>query len=238
MSSILGSLYGIKRRVQQFSKKINSQIITTVLTAIIVFATVMIPARLEALSNENTQAAENVKLATDSQMVVVVVRNLPKIVPGESTIARDERIAAEAAAQKKQELLKRRDTVSREYRAPSYADPVDFNDIYNRAGEMFGVDPKLIKAIHIAETGASGSTARSNPSGATGPMQFLPSTFRNHAVDGNSDGHADISNVEDAIFTAAKYLKDCGYPDMKKALWGYNPSSRYFNKVVSIMDSL
>ncbi|HOX41388.1 MAG TPA: lytic transglycosylase domain-containing protein [bacterium] len=127
--------------------------------------------------------------------------------------------------------LASRDTVSREKRV--YVDPTDFEAIYEQAGQQFGVDPKLLRAIHVVETGASGSTSRSSYAGATGPMQFLPSTFRRHAVDGNGDGVKDITNVEDAIFSAAKYLVDCGYPNVKQALWGYNPSYAYYNKVMS-----
>jgi membrane-bound lytic murein transglycosylase B len=64
-------------------------------------------------------------------------------------------------------------------------------------------------------------------------MQFLPSTWKHYGVDGNGDGVADITNVNDAIFSAANYLKACGYPNIKSALWGYNPSTRYYTKVMT-----
>ena len=170
-------------------------------------------------------------------MVVLPVHSISKIVPGESVAQRETREKAEAEA--KVLAQKKRDTVSREARVAVkiYSDPANFDEIYQRAGNAMGVSPALLKAIHTVETGASGSTYRSNPSGATGPMQFLPSTFRRHGIDGNGDGIADISNVEDAIFSAAAYLKACGYPDMKKALWGYNPSTSYYNKIMRLATS-
>lgn len=164
-----------------------------------------------------------------------------QIMPGESQADKLAREKAEADAQAKalaeanaKVASASRNTVSRERRV--YSDPSNFDSIYARAEAAYGVDARLLKAIHQVETGASGSTGLTNHtgSGATGPMQFMPSTWRRHGVDGNGDGIADISNVEDAIFSAAAYLKACGYPNIQKALWGYNPSTSYYNKVMRI----
>lgn len=160
-----------------------------------------------------------------------------QITPGESQaqkLAREKAEADAKAAETAKLALASRSTVSREKRV--YSDPFNFDSIYARAEAAYGVDARLLKAIHIVETGASGSTGLTNRtgSGATGPMQFMPSTWRRHGVDGNGDGIADISNVEDAIFSAAAYLKACGYPNIQKALWGYNPSTAYYHKVMRI----
>jgi len=164
------------------------------------------------------------------------VRNI-QIIPGESQVDKLAREKAEADAQAANAAklaLASRNTVSRERRV--YNDPSNFDSIYARAEAAYGVDARLLKAIHQVETGGSGSTGLTNRSGsgATGPMQFMPSTWRRHGVDGNGDGIADINNVEDAIFSAAAYLKACGYPNIQKALWGYNPSTSYYNKVMRI----
>lgn len=197
------------------------------------------PTEAQTPSAENQNAAQ-IMLSTKDANLFADQGNLIQIVPGESVSQKEERAKAEVVAKAAQDaiaaaLAKQRNTVAREYRI--YADPTSFNDIYASAGSQFGVDPAILKAIHVAETGASGSTMRSNPSGATGPMQFLPSTFRRHAVDGNGDGVKDIGNVQDAIYTAAAYLRACGYPNVKKALWGYNPSASYYNHVLNIARS-
>ena len=189
-----------------------------------------------SVSSTNEAFASNIKLATNSPSVLISDSKTSQIKPGESKIEREDREKAEAQA-KAQAEANSRNTVSRESRR-IYNDPSNFDEIYSRAGQAYGVDPRLIKAVHTVETGASGSTSRSSYAGAQGPMQFLPSTWRRHGVDGNGDGNADITNVEDAIFSAAKYLKDCGYPDVRKALWGYNPSSSYYNKVMGVAHSL
>ncbi|MFA6963624.1 MAG: lytic transglycosylase domain-containing protein [Patescibacteria group bacterium] len=184
--------------------------------------------------------SSTIQLDLKSGSVLSVVKPSSIITPGESTVQRLEREQNEALARAKADAAAKavasRNTVSRERRV--YTDPTDFDTIYHRAEASIGVDWKLLKSIHIAETGASGSSGIANKSGATGPMQFLPSTFRRHAVDGNGDGILDITNVEDAIFSAAQYLKDCGYPNVKQALWGYNPSTSYFNKVTRIYNGL
>ena len=206
------------------------------------------PVAAESEIFEETSSKFELDLTSPSMISKAQAKN--QITPDESVNDREIREKAEAAAAAKAKAeadakakadaeaiaSKNRDTISRERK--TYKDPSSFDEIYARAESAFGVDRKLLKAVHIAETGASGSTYVQSYAGAIGPMQFLPSTFRRYAVDGNNDGVADISNVEDAIFSAAKYLKACGYPDMKKALWGYNPSTAYYNKVTRIYNGL
>lgn len=195
------------------------------------------PSKVEA----EVARPNNIKLATDSSSVVITETSVSEIKPGESKIERETREKAEADAKAAAEAEAKaraakasRNVVSRENRV--YNDPSNFDEIYARAQNAYGVDARILKAIHQVETGGSGSTGLTNRSGsgATGPMQFLPSTWRRHGVDGNGDGIADINNVEDAIFSAAAYLKACGYPNVQKALWGYNPSTSYYNKVMRI----
>jgi membrane-bound lytic murein transglycosylase B len=197
---------------------------------------VMISTPIEAKTPESiTGRPVALKLNIESPNLFAI-NEANEIVLGESLAQKEQRLKEEALrAQIAEASKRRRETISREYRA--YSDPSDFNVIYKSAGDRFGVDPSILKAIHIVETGASGSTLRQSSMGATGPMQFLPSTFRRHAVDGNGDGVKDIANAEDSIYTAASYLVACGYPNVKKALWGYNPSYSYYNKVIRIAQS-
>ncbi len=73
----------------------------------------------------------------------------------------------------------------------------EFVDLYSRAEKRFGVPWSVIAAVHMVETGMRGSTNTVSYAGAQGPMQFMPSTFRAFAIDGNNDGITDINNVDD-----------------------------------------
>ncbi|MFP5311719.1 MAG: lytic transglycosylase domain-containing protein [Actinomycetes bacterium] len=71
---------------------------------------------------------------------------------------------------------------------------------------------------------------------AVGPMQFIPSTWREAGKDGNGDGTADPFNIDDAALSAATYLcargRDLttarGWTD---AIYAYNQSDPYIRKV-------
>lgn len=65
----------------------------------------------------------------------------------------------------------------------------------------------ILQAGHIAPERMVGSWA-----GAMGHLQFMPSTFRRHAVDRTGDGRADIwGSLPDVFASAAKYLADEGW---------------------------
>lgn len=73
---------------------------------------------------------------------------------------------------------------------------------------------------------------------AVGPMQFIPTTWRQYAQDGSGDGQADVHQYDDAALTAAVYLcehgedlgSDRGWND---AVAAYNQSVEYANDVAS-----
>jgi len=167
-----------------------------------------------------------------------------KIVPGESTIQREIREKAEAEARARAEAKAREDAmnaskvIKTSAKTVAYNDPSDFEALYAKAEAATGVDRRIIQAVHYVETGCSGSTSKKSYANAQGPMQFLPSTWKGHGVDGNGDGVADINNVEDAILSGAYYLKACGGSNVQRALWGYNPSQAYYNKVMKVARSL
>lgn len=71
---------------------------------------------------------------------------------------------------------------------------------------------------------------------AVGPMQFIPSTWRMYASDGNGDGNSDPHNIYDATVAAAKYLCDAGGDltvpgNQERAILRYNASRSYLNNV-------
>ncbi|MEI6144469.1 MAG: lytic transglycosylase domain-containing protein [Candidatus Berkelbacteria bacterium] len=193
---------------------------------------------LPAVADQNTPSFQSNVVLTKSAQVVDVALKTPTIVPGESQDQIAARVAAEnaakaAAAARSVKTVKT--SVSR-----VYVDPSSFDGIYQSAGAAYGIDWRILKAVHYVETGCSGSTSKRNPSGATGPMQFIPSTWRHYGVDGNGDGVVDITNVNDAIYAAANYLSASGggVNGYKTALWSYNPSTSYFNKVMNVARSL
>ena len=225
---------------ENFDKKLYESVLFTFAVATIAFgAFIIATAQAKEVEDDSTK----ITLNTKTHNVISVDKKINEIVMGESVSQRIEREArekAEAEARAKAEAEAKVAQEARKTVVPSgsYGDPSRFDSIYQRAAAIYGVDWRLLRAIHYVETGQSGSTSKKSYAGATGPMQFLPSTWNRYKVDGNSDGVAQITNVDDAIFAAANYLKACGYPNVKSALWGYNPSTSYYYKVMSVANSL
>ncbi|HEX2384668.1 MAG TPA: lytic transglycosylase domain-containing protein [Acidimicrobiales bacterium] len=71
---------------------------------------------------------------------------------------------------------------------------------------------------------------------AVGPMQFIPSTWRRYASDGNRDGVADPNNIYDAAEAAARYLCASGPMQtddgMTRGFLSYNHSDAYAASVL------
>ncbi|WP_018076695.1 lytic murein transglycosylase [Thiobacillus denitrificans] len=66
---------------------------------------------------------------------------------------------------------------------------------------------RIVDAGHVAAANMNGSWA-----GAMGHMQFMPSTFRAYAVDGDGDGRIDLwQSLPDALHSAANYLQRAGW---------------------------
>lgn len=66
---------------------------------------------------------------------------------------------------------------------------------------------RIVEAGHVLALDMNGSWA-----GAMGHMQFMPSTFRAYAVDGDGDGRIDLwGSVADALYSAGNYLKAAGW---------------------------
>jgi SLT domain-containing protein len=186
-------------------------------------------------------------LNMNSEQIIVINETKSPIVVGESIVDRDARLASEQAAAAAKaaadaKAKQSRTVISREYRAPTVSIPenIDLIAIYQSAAATYGIaDWRYLKAIHYVETGCDISGYETNASGATGPMQFLPSTWRNWGVDGNGDGVADIHNVIDAIYGAAHYLAvSGGSTNIRQALFSYNHSTSYVNKVTAVAMSI
>jgi hypothetical protein len=104
--------------------------------------------------------------------------------------------------------------------------------IYQAAGVEYDVPWQVLAGINEIETDYGRNLSISS-AGAVGWMQFLPATWKQYAVDANSDGVADPYNPVDAIFTAARYLHAAGASkNLGNAIYAYNHASWYVQSVL------
>lgn len=148
------------------------------------------------------------------------------------------RKANERAIAKKQE---RKEILARS--TESRAESVSFDQkraLAKTTAEKYGIDWKILEAVWQVESGKSWDTSKKSYAGATGPMQFMPGTFRAYAKDGDGDGQAVISGANDALASAANMLSQNGLSEgnTDKALFNYNHSLAYVNKVKGIANSI
>jgi len=139
--------------------------------------------------------------------------------------------------------------------------PGNFLALYQQAAARFGIDWAVLAAIGKIECDHGRSQAAGcnppgtvNAKGATGPMQFLGSTWRagtppmtvpaigpptsstanGYATDGGGDGIANVWDPADAIAAAARLLAANGAPaDYRKAVFAYNPDTGYVDAVLA-----
>ena len=96
---------------------------------------------------------------------------------------------------------------------------------YRAAQRRFGVGWHVLAAVNYIES-RFGRLRNESISGARGPMQFMPATWRAYGMGGN------VRDPRDAIMGAANYLRANGAPhDYRRALYRYNPSSLYVRTV-------
>jgi hypothetical protein len=96
---------------------------------------------------------------------------------------------------------------------------------YDAAQRRFGVHWSILAAINFLES-AFGRIRSASEAGARGPMQFLPSTWREYGMGG------DIDAPHDAILAAAHYLDRAGARrDIDRALFAYNHSMSYVRAI-------
>ena len=207
---------------------------------IAVIPTLMLAAGIHGLSAVNMPVASSTYVIAKPSLNALYPLTLQAAKPvavevaesrstGEARVARIERAASARATAGRQE-----NPVSRSTRSLA-----DLRGLYQAAGNAYGVPWQIIEAVHQVETGKSTDTAVRNPSGATGPMQFMPGTWRKYATDGNGDGRAEITSVDDAVFAAAKYLAaNNASQNINQALLAYNHSESYVKQVKSVAASI
>ncbi|MCM3721290.1 lytic transglycosylase domain-containing protein [Solibacillus isronensis] len=142
--------------------------------------------------------------------------------------------------------------------------PIEYIPVYVAAEQKYGVPWTLLAAHHRVETRFSTMKTLISPVGAEGHFQFMPCTFvgwqhpsckdlglgdipdhdktnpaiikkyGGYGVDANGDGIADPFDIEDAVFSAAKFLSIAGVNDgqLKKAIFQYNHSDDYVEDIL------
>ena len=97
------------------------------------------------------------------------------------------------------------------------------------------LDGNGFATIRDTEGGAWDGDARWDR--AVGPMQFIPSTWKKWASDGNGDGVADPNQIDDAALGTARYLcasgDVTGVDNWRAAVFSYNHLDSYVDDVAS-----
>lgn len=131
------------------------------------------------------------------------------------------------AAREDLSALVRNYTLSTTLPAWRIRDPLPVGQLvgyYEESAANSGIDWTYVAAINLVET-RMGRIEGLSTAGATGPMQFLPTTW-------NECCQGDPTVDRDAIIGAGVYLRQRGGPaDMQSALFGYNNSQRYVDAV-------
>jgi membrane-bound lytic murein transglycosylase B len=118
---------------------------------------------------------------------------------------------------------------------------------YREAGSRYEIPWPVLAAIGAIEADHGRSTAPGVRAGldsygcCAGPMQFNltdgpPSTWQRYRVDGDRDGTEDVYDLDDAIASAANYLRTLlrnADGDIRQAVYGYNHSTAYVNDVLA-----
>ncbi|MDQ6777070.1 MAG: lytic murein transglycosylase [Actinomycetota bacterium] len=114
----------------------------------------------------------------------------------------------------------------------SFQIPPGLLPIYQAAGIQYNVPWAVLAAINDVETNYGRNLSISS-AGATGWMQFIPSTWKQYGMDITGSGSADPYNPVDAIFAAARYLNAAGASkNLAKAIFAYNHANWYVQSVL------
>jgi membrane-bound lytic murein transglycosylase B len=114
----------------------------------------------------------------------------------------------------------------RRFSTGSALPPAILLSYYHAAERRFGVRWSILAAVNFVES-AFNKLRNNSATGAQGPMQFMPSTWRAYGLGGN------IRDPHDAIVGAANYLRANGAPsENRRALYRYNPSALYVDAVL------
>src|SRR5262249_32110646 len=144
-----------------------------------------------------------------------------------------QRVSAKVAAVARTNLIAKRElwrltppTRRRRFRTGPALPAATLLRYYREAQGRFGVPWNLLAAVNFVET-AFNKLRTESATGAQGPMQFMPATWRAYGLGGK------VRDPHDAILGAANYLHANGAPsNLRRALFRYNPSLLYVDAVL------
>lgn len=182
-------------------------------------------------SEVKTEKVTNITFDNKNPKAIVLVEKNLEIKLTESNFDREQRLAKESTR------IMKRDVIAREksqFRADLTLEQK--RALVKAAAARYGIPWQVLEAVWQVESGKSWDTSRCSYAGATGPMQFLPSTFRKYGVDANGDGRVDIASAHDSVYAAANLLASSGASSgqVERALFAYNHSYSYVQKVLRI----
>ena len=132
------------------------------------------------------------------------------------------------------------DSGSQPTRAAVKQIPAERLRLYRRAGQRFDVDWTVLASIGYQECG-TGNCAHAYPSGCGGPMQIAivresacspgpgPTIWETYGVDADANGEADPFDLADAIFTAARLLRQVmGAPPIGGSYAAYRQAACHY----------
>jgi hypothetical protein len=124
--------------------------------------------------------------------------------------------------------------------APSAGRPDSYIELFKDSAARYcpGLSWTVLAAIGQIES-ADGQNMGPSSAGALGPMQFLPSTWRQWGIDGfGQTGAPNIMDPFDAVPSAARLLcadgAASGGPGLRAAIFDYNHATWYVDEVLTL----
>jgi hypothetical protein len=118
--------------------------------------------------------------------------------------------------------------------------PTSYLMLYQESAAQYcsGLSWTVLAAIGQIESD-NGTNVGPSSAGALGPMQFLPSTWRDWGIDGFGDtGTPNIMNPFDAVPSAARMLcadgAATGGAELRQAIFDYNHANWYVDEVLTL----
>ena len=192
---------------------------------------------------DDAQRQAHARIRTERSVAVIATRVMSLLAQEQTLLAQAKAHAGEVraaeAALAAQQAAMTAITADQLARLRALPASPSYMAIYRRAAaaQCPGLSWTVLAAVGQVESG-HGRDVSTSYAGAMGPMQFLPATFVSYAVDGDSDGNADIMSAPDAIYTAAHYLcanGASGGPDaLYRAIWHYNHADWYVQMVLTL----